>query len=136
MTDLFCLGGTFDVYISMIGNIPQEATQSNYLKVFDCIFEHLQERKKSAIKANRIEISVYSDLLKKFVKIFGFDFKCLNPAKGKVYETSVEKLKLNAQFQKRYHMFANEIKYNYQQKSKPLVESVVCTAPIRVDYWL
>lgn len=108
MIDLFCMGGTFDVYISMIGIIPQEATQSNYLKVFDWIFKHLQEWKQSDINANRIGISVYSDMLEKFVKMFGFEYKCLNPAKGKVYETSIEKLKLNTQIQKRYPMFVNE----------------------------
>lgn len=31
MIDLFCMGGTFNVYIAMVGIVPEEATQSNYL---------------------------------------------------------------------------------------------------------
>lgn len=43
MIDLLCMVGTFDVYIAMVGIVPDEATQSNYLMVFDWIFQHLDE---------------------------------------------------------------------------------------------
>lgn len=107
MIDLFCMGGIFDVYIAMVGIIPQEATQAHYLMIFDWIFAHLKEWEKDDILAQRIGISVYSDMLEKFIKRFGFEYRTLNPAKGKVYETTIEKLKKNPAVQKRYPDFCS-----------------------------
>lgn len=105
MIDLFCMGGTFDVYISMIGIVPQEATQSNYLLIFDWIFQHLDDWDREDIHVNGVGISVYSDILEKFIKRFGFEYRCLNPAGGKVYATTGEKLKANPMIRKRYPHF-------------------------------
>ena len=102
MIDLFCIGGTFDAYISMIGIIPQEERQTNYLMIFDWIFQHLKEWKEEEIYIEKIGISVYSNMLEKFVVRFGFQYRGLNPAKGKIYETSVSELKENAFVKKRY----------------------------------
>lgn len=107
MIDLFCMGGDFDVYIAMIGIVPNLATQSNFLMFFDWIFEHLDEWDENDIHVNRVGISVYSDMLEKFVKRLGFQYVCLNPAKGKVYQTSVKELKSNAFVEKRYPRFCN-----------------------------
>ena len=93
MIDLFALGGTFKMYISMLGIIPEYATQSNYLIVFDWIFRHLAAWRDEGILASNIGISV--KMLEKFVQRFGFEYKCLNPAKGKIYETTIERLRDN-----------------------------------------
>ncbi len=105
MIDLFCMGGTFDAYIAMIGIVSEESTQANYLMIIDWIFEHLTEWNKSGIYIDKIGISVYTDMLEKFILRFGFEFRGLNPAKGKVFETSVSNLKNNATVQKRYPEF-------------------------------
>ena len=105
MIDLFCMGGSFDVYIAMVGIVPPEATQSNYLMIFDWIFEHLDEWDENDVHVDHVGISVYSDMLEKFIKRFGFAYRGLNPAKGKVYETTVEELKCNPLVKKRYPHF-------------------------------
>ena len=102
MIDLFALGGTFKMYISMLGIIPEYATQSNYLIVFDWIFRHLAAWRDEGILASNIGISVYSKMLEKFVQRFGFEYKCLNPAKGKIYETTIERLRDNNLIKQRY----------------------------------
>lgn len=101
MIDLFCMGGEFDIYISMIGISPECATQANYLLIFDWIFSHLDTWKNNDIVPRRIGISVYSDMLDKFVKSFGFSYRCLNPAKGKVYEIDFDALMKNQNVLKR-----------------------------------
>ena len=105
MIDIFCLGGSFDVYIAMIGIVPEEATQSNYLMMFDWIFRHLMDWKENDIHVDHIGISVYSEILEKFIKRFGFEFRSTNPAKGRVYETTVAALKDNPLVRKRYPQF-------------------------------
>lgn len=105
MIDLFCFGGTFDVYIAMVGIVPEEATQSNYLMIFDWIFKHLDEWDENDVHVDHVGISVYSDMLEKFIKRFGFEYKGLNPAKGRVYETTVKALKGNLLVKKRYPNF-------------------------------
>ncbi len=105
MIDLFCMGGTFDVYIAMVGIVPEEATQSNYLMIFDWIFKHLDEWDENDVHVDHVGISVYSDMLEKFIKRFGFEYKGLNPAKGRVYETTVKALKNNLLVKKRYPNF-------------------------------
>lgn len=105
MIDLFCMGGTFDVYIAMIGIVPSENTQNNYLLIFDWIFQHLDEWDENEIHVNRIGISAYSKMLEKFLLRFGFKFMTLNPAKGKVYATTIDELKSVPFVQKRYPHF-------------------------------
>lgn len=102
MIDVFAMGGTFNMYISMIGIVPGHATQANYLLMFDWVFQHLSEWKKEGICAANIGVSVYSNMLEKFVQRFGFQFKCLNPAKGKVYETTIQQLRNNSFIQRRF----------------------------------
>ena len=70
--------------------------------VFDWIFRHLAEWREEGILTSNIGISVYSKMLEKFEQRFGFEYKCLNPAKGKVYETTIEKLRENPFLKKRY----------------------------------
>lgn len=105
MIDLFCMGGTFDVYIAMIGIVPEDATQANYLMIFDWIFQHLDEWDENDVHVNRVGISVYSNMLEKFITRFGFEYRGLNPAKGKVFETTVQSLKNNSLIKKRYPSF-------------------------------
>lgn len=105
MIDAFCMGGLFDVYIAMLGIIPEEATQSNYLLIIDWIFNHLNHWKKEGILVNNIGISVYSELLEKFIRKLGFEYKCLNPANGKVFVTTISSLMCNGFVKKRYPGF-------------------------------
>lgn len=56
---------------------------------------------------NRVGISVYSDMPEKFIKRFGFEYRTLNPAKGEVFETTVEKLKRNPLVKKGTLIFTN-----------------------------
>lgn len=105
---LFCMGGVFDVYIAMVGIVPEEATQANYLIIFDWIFEHLDEWSENDINVDHVGISVYSDMLEKFIKRFGFEYKGLNPAKGKVYEATIKALKHNSLVKKRYPHFCQK----------------------------
>lgn len=108
MIDVYCMGGTFDIYIAMIGIAPENANQNNYLMIFDWIFNHIVEWREDDIHVDRIGISVYSDTLEKFIIRFGFEFKGLNPAKGKIYETTLSNLKNNLIIKKRYPHFCEE----------------------------
>lgn len=77
--------------------------------IFDWIFQHLDEWDENDVHVNRVGISVYSDMLEKFIKRFGFEFRALNPAKGKVFETTVNKLKSNSLVKKSIRDFANRL---------------------------
>lgn len=92
MIELYSLGGEFDAYIAMIAIAPDYATQNQYLTFFKWIKRHLAEWKEKDITIRNIGISVYSSLLEKFVTKLGFSYVGLNPAKGKIYETSCESL--------------------------------------------
>ena len=102
MIDLYDLGGEFNMYIAMIAISPELESQKNYLLFFDWIISHLREWKDNNIEMINLGISVYSEMLEKFVKKFGFSFKGLNPAKGKVYEISKTDLISNEMILKRY----------------------------------
>ncbi|MDE5602033.1 MAG: toll/interleukin-1 receptor domain-containing protein [Clostridia bacterium] len=102
MIEIYDFGGTFDAYIAMIAITPEYASQKTYMMFIDWIFQHMLEWKKRDIQLRNIGISVYSDMLEKFVVRLGFEFKGYNPANGKIYETSTEKLFKNAYVQKRY----------------------------------
>ena len=104
MIDLYDLGGQFNMYIAMIAISPELESQKTYLMFFDWIITHLKEWKKSDIEMINLGISVYSDLLEKFVIKFGFSFRGLNPAKGKIYEVSKHDLLSNDMIIKRYGM--------------------------------
>lgn len=108
MIDLFCMGGDFKSYIDMLSINPEDGTQANYLMIFDWIFKHLDEWRAEDINITHIGISVYAQMLEKFVKRFGFQFKGLNPARGKIYEAVVEDLAKNPVVRKRYPDFLKE----------------------------
>lgn len=105
MIDIFSMGGEFDAYITMIAIIPSEENQNNYLMVIDWLFQHLIAWRDEDIYIRRIGISVYSNMLEKFLMKFGFEFRSINPAKGKVFEASIEDLKDNPFVKKRYPDF-------------------------------
>ena len=102
MIDLYDLGGEFNMYIAMIAISPELESQKNYLLFFDWIVEHLKEWKRNNVEMMNLGISVYSEMLEKFVKKFGFTYKGLNPAKGKVFEISKQELLSNEMMVKRY----------------------------------
>lgn len=60
------------------------------------------------VNVDHVGISVYSDMLEKFIKRFGFEYKGLNPAKGKVYEATIKALKHNSLVKKRYPHFCQK----------------------------
>lgn len=95
MIDIFCMGGDFDAYISMIGIVPQEESQRGYRMLFTWLFRHLDDWEHEDIHVHHVGLSVYSDVLEKFALRLGFAFRSLNPGGGKVYEADMETLKQN-----------------------------------------
>lgn len=57
---------------------------------------------------DHVSISVYSDMLEKFIKSSGFEYNGLNPAKGKAYEATVNAPKNNSLVKKRYPHFCQK----------------------------
>jgi hypothetical protein len=92
MIDIYCFGGEYPAYISLVGLIPDEESQANYLKLFDWLFEHISYWRSKHIYLTKIGISVYSDMVEAFVEKLGFTFAGLNPVKGKIYEVMYEDL--------------------------------------------
>lgn len=101
MIALYSFGGQFDAYIAMVAIDPDSASQDTYMRIFDWIFGRLAKWKDMGIEISRIGISVYQPLLEKFIKAFGFEFVCINPAGGKVYMTDMGKLSVNNLYLKR-----------------------------------
>ena len=105
MIDVFCIGGTFDVYIAMLAIVPEQHNQVNILMVLDWVIEKIDAWRQEDIFVNNIGISVYSALLEKFIIKLGFKFASINPAKGKVYVTNIEDLKNNPLVKTRHPNF-------------------------------
>ena len=95
MIALYSFGGQFDAYIAMVSIDPDNVSQDAYMRIFDWIFERLTKWHDEGIEISRIGISVYQPLLEKFIKAFGFEYACINPAGGKVYITDTDKLSVN-----------------------------------------
>lgn len=101
MIALYAFGGQFDAYIAMAAVDPDHASQDAYLRIFDWIFARLDQWNEEGISIDRIGISVYQPLLEKFSKALGFEYAGINPAGGKIYETTMEKLSKNNLYRKR-----------------------------------
>ena len=101
MIALYAFGGRFDAYIAMAAVEPDHASQDTYLRIFDWIFARLDQWNEEGISIDRIGISVYQPLLEKFSKALGFEYAGINPAGGKIYETTMEKLSENNLYRKR-----------------------------------
>lgn len=101
MIALYAFGGQFDAYIAMAAVDPDHASQDAYLRIFDWIFARLDQWNEEGISIDRIGISVYQPLLEKFSKALGFEYAGINPAGGKIYETTMEKLSENKLYRKR-----------------------------------
>ena len=101
MIALYSFGGRFDAYIAMAAVDPDCASQDTYMRIFDWIFARLSKWNEEGILIDRIGVSVYQTLLEKFIKAFGFEYACTNPAGGKVYVTNMEKLSQNGLYRKR-----------------------------------
>ena len=101
MIALYAFGGRFDAYIAMAAVEPDHASQDAYLRIFDWIFARLDKWNEEGISIDRIGISVYQPLLEKFCKALGFEYAGINPAGGKIYETTMEKLSENNLYRKR-----------------------------------
>ncbi len=101
MIALYAFGGRFDAYIAMAAVEPDHASQDAYLRIFDWIFARLDQWNEEGISIDRIGISVYQPLLEKFSKALGFEYAGINPAGGKIYETTMEKLSENNLYRKR-----------------------------------
>lgn len=90
MIELYSLGGEFNCYIGMLAINPIYEKQQYYLMIFKWIVVHLKEWSKEGIEINELALSVYSSMLEKFVKKFGFEFVGYNLAKGKIYKIAKE----------------------------------------------
>ena len=73
----------------------QVATQ-----IFAWVFAKMKSWGEQDIAIDRIGVSVYSSMMEKFVKAFGFEYSAVNPAKGKVYVTRYSALAENAAYKK------------------------------------
>ena len=101
MIELYEFGGDFNAYIAMIVIAPQYASQKTYMMFVDWVLAHICDWKERDINLKNIGISIYSDMLEKFVVKLGFVYKGTNPAKGKIYEISCEDLLNNPLAKKR-----------------------------------
>lgn len=95
MIELYSLGGEFCLFVSMLGIIPGHITQKNYLLLFSWLFRKIIDWEDDDIFITRVGISVYSEMLEKFLIKFGFRAVGLNQAKGMIYETETSQLKEN-----------------------------------------
>lgn len=102
MIDLFGFGGEFNAYIAMLAIVPDNASQANFKLLCDWFVKHIAEWKKEGIHIKNLGISVYSDMLERFMKCYGFNYKGINPAKGKIYEISTAELAANPFVKQRY----------------------------------
>ena len=97
----------FDIYISMISVLLKYTTQVNYLLIFDRVLKRLIEWEDSGIVPRRIGVSVYLNIVEKFVKLSGFRFCCFNSTKGKDYKTKFDDLIRNANVRNRYEKLSS-----------------------------
>ena len=95
MVDVYFSGDTIDICIPMLAILPTHKKTDNYGLIFEWIFQKFLSWYEDEITVNRICISVYSSMLDKIVRKFGFIEKSLNPIKGKIYSTSLAELKEN-----------------------------------------
>ena len=95
MLDVYVIGDTIDICIPMLAILPAHTKLDNYWLIFEWIFQKFLSWYENEITVNRICISVYSPILDKIVRKFGFIEQSLNPIKGKIYSTSLAKLKEN-----------------------------------------
>lgn len=102
MLDTYVFGGDFNIYIGMFGVIPSFDFQTSYIPIFDWFVKKITSWKNDNINVKNIGISVYSDVLEEILKKFGFKYVGLNPAKGKIYETTYENFINNELISKRY----------------------------------
>lgn len=100
MCDVYAFGGDFDAYIAMIAIDPAYATQERYMQIFAWVFAKMKSWGEQDIAIDRIGVSVYSSMMEKFVKAFGFEYSAVNPAKGKVYVTRFSALTENTAYKK------------------------------------
>ena len=102
MIDVYGFGGLFPAYIAMIGLIPEEEGHANYYLMFDWIFEHIAYWRKKNIALSSIAVSVYSEMLERFVEKIGFHCIGKNPVGGKIYEVDYEELICSSAVRYRY----------------------------------
>lgn len=92
MIDIYSLGGEYNAYISMLALDPEYSNQENYKLIIKRILEKIRNWKKENIIINKIGISVYTNLLKKFLIKLGFKKVGVNPANGEILECYVNVL--------------------------------------------
>ena len=92
MIALYDLGGEFNAYIAMLAFTPELSNQKAFIQVFKWLKTKIFDWEADGVILKNIGISIYNNLLEKIVLHLGFEFKCLNPAKGKVYEINAKKL--------------------------------------------
>ena len=95
MLDVYFSGDTIDICIPMLAILPTHSKLDNYGLIFEWIFQKFLNWYEDEITVNRICISVYSPMLDKIVRKFGFTEQCCNPLNGKIYSTSLAELKEN-----------------------------------------
>lgn len=100
MIALYGFTGDFDAYIPIIALDPAYVKQDIYIEFIKWMAGKISSWEKAGIRLHRIGITVYNSICEKYAKLLGFRFSALNPARGKVYVSSVEELKENAPLKK------------------------------------
>lgn len=95
MLPFYMLGGSFDLYFPLISLDIDYSNEKYCLMFLKKSFEKILKWQENGIQLERVGISIYSSLTEKIFKALGFEYSSTNPAGGKVYITTMEKLQVN-----------------------------------------
>ena len=95
MLAIYMFGGTFDAYLPLFSFDPLYMNEKNYMGFIRWVFNKIDEWEKQGIRIKRLGASAYSNLDEKMFTALGFEYTASNPARGKVFVTTIEKLKSN-----------------------------------------
>lgn len=105
MSEFYDFGGEFYVFIGLMPIIKEYETSANYMLMLEKLFNRIVEMHDRDISVAKIGISVYTDIVEKIITRLGFEYKGINPAKGKVFVLTPDAIRENKVFASRYPAF-------------------------------
>ncbi len=105
MEEFYGFGGDFCCYIAIMPILKEYESQNNYILLFDELIKRIVEFSKDDVHLTKFGISVYTPLLEKMVCQLGFRVVGTNPVGGKIMELSVDQIRSNPIYRKRYPAF-------------------------------
>ena len=105
MEEMYAFGGSFYCYIVIMPIIKAYENMNNYLLLFNDFFAKMVRLTESGINIKGYAISVYSHLLESMVKSLGFVENGINPAGGKIFVLSKERIKESNIIENKYPSF-------------------------------